>query len=230
MTPGLVVFDLDGTLVDSQHVIVSSMTAAFEELREPPPSREEILAIVGLSLVEAAAALMPNRSRTKHEQLAVTYRRCFLKIRSTGEFAEVLFPGARQAVEALADMPHLTLGIATGKSRRGVQGVLAHHELEGHFGPVQTADDAPSKPHPAMLKNVMDATGVDANRTLFIGDTTFDMEMAGHAGVRGLGVTWGYHNADALAAAGAHQLVSSFEAIPALVVDLLETSAAKVDS
>jgi phosphoglycolate phosphatase len=120
-------------------------------------------------------------------------------------------------VEQLAARDDVILGIATGKSQRGARAVLARHDLTGHFAIIKTADDAPSKPHPGMVQGAIGEAGVEPADTLMIGDSIYDMEMARAAGAYAIGVTWGYHTADALIAAGAQQVIEDFvELVPSL--------------
>lgn len=213
MTIRLVVFDCDGTLVDSQHVITASMgrTCAIEGL-EPPPVAA-VRRIVGLSLVQAMAVLFPDQSPARCEGLATTYKEAFAAIRAEGGFVEPLFDGAVEVLAALEQSGHL-LAMATGKSDRGVEAVLAHHGLDGNFTSIQTADGHPSKPHPSMLEAAMAETGSAPGETAMVGDTTFDVEMARAAGVWPIGVGWGYHDPDELRTAGAATILRHFRELP----------------
>jgi phosphoglycolate phosphatase len=212
----LVIFDCDGTLVDSQHIIVAAMNDAFESLGRVPPAREATLGIVGLSLTEALVALT-DPDDPDVPILVEGYKNAFHKLRAGGEVTEPLYDGAREVVEALAVSGEAMLGIATGKSQRGVRLVLGHHGLYDRFATIQTADDAPSKPHPGMIEQAMTAVGVGPADTVMIGDTTFDMQMAAAAGVASVGVTWGYHAAESLRAAGPHAVIDRFPELPAVL-------------
>ncbi|RTL89238.1 HAD family hydrolase [Ancylobacter aquaticus] len=203
----LILFDCDGTLVDSQHVIVAAMGRAFARAELAVPPREAVLGIVGLSLVEAMQRLGEDDPRFPAERLADLYRQAFRELRTEPDFSEPMFPGMRGLIDTLSARDDVLLGIATGKSQRGVAAVLGHHGLEGRFVTIQTADDAPSKPHPAMVHQAMAATGVDARDTVLIGDTSFDMVMARAAGASAIGVSWGYHAPELLRQSGAQWLV-----------------------
>lgn len=211
----LVIFDVDGTLVDSQAIIVAAQQQTFASLALPPPSRERALSIVGLSLPEAFTALVGPDGPVA--ALVEAYRTTFHRLRAEGSIAEPLFPGAAETIAALAAREDVRLGIATGKARRGVAHLVAREGWEGVFATVQTADDAPSKPHPAMIEQAMAETGASRADTLMVGDTTFDMAMARGAEVGAVGVAWGYHAPDALLAAGARTLVGSFAELLALI-------------
>ncbi len=204
----LVVFDVDGTLVDSQDHIHAAMAHAFEAVAQPMPPRAEVLSIVGLSLPEAIARLVPHLPPAIRADIVEAYKQSFGHLRA-GRLSP-LFDGAAELLAALRARPEMILGVATGKSRRGLSHVLSAHGLEGHFVTTQVADDHPSKPHPAMLHAALAETGIAAGDAVMIGDTTYDMEMGRAAGVHTIGVTWGYHRAEALGAAGAGQVVGDF--------------------
>ncbi len=218
----LVVFDCDGTLVDSQHRIGSAMALAFDRAGLEPPAVEETRRIVGLSLEHAIARLAPDLDEAAIDALSIGYREAFFQIRQNGEAPEPLYDGARMALDLLQQREDVVLGMATGKSRRGLEAILESHGLQNHFITLQTSDDAPSKPHPAMLHQAMHATGTDAAATVFVGDTSFDMEMARAAGVTGIGVNWGYHDRSELAEAGAACLIDHFNELPPLVDYLIQ--------
>ncbi|WP_127089536.1 HAD-IA family hydrolase [Aquabacter cavernae] len=218
--PFLLLFDCDGTLVDSQHLLVSAMSDAYREQGLEPPPREVILSVVGLSLPETFIALSRGDPDFPIETLVTGYKTAFFRLRESHP-TEPMFPGVRDAVEILRGEVDTLLGIATGKSQRGVRRVLEAHAMEGWFSSIQTADDAPSKPHPAMVRQAMAELGGTPPRTLVIGDTSYDMEMAKAAGAWALGVNWGYHTRDELVAAGADMLVDApadlVEAVRALM-------------
>ena len=207
-----VVFDVDGTLVDSQAHIHAAMTAAFEDAALPPPARAEVRSIIGLSLPQAVARLAGRPAPDVVER----YKAAYVELAATAGSAEAapLFPGARDALEALAARG-VALGIATGKSRRGLDSVLATHGIGGLFETAQVADDHPSKPHPAMLHAAIAALG--PCEAVMLGDTVYDVDMAVAAGVPALGVEWGYHAAASLREAGAVRVLGRYEElIPAL--------------
>lgn len=199
----LAIFDCDGTLVDSQANICWAVEEAFGSARLAPPPRNAIRRIVGLSLVEAMRTLLPDADSGQHVALADDYKAAFFRLRTSGAMAEEpLYDGMLDALEALR-AGGWTLGVATGKSDRGLEHCLAMHGLSGHFVTLQTADRHPSKPHPAMLEAAMAEALADRAATVMIGDTAYDIEMAVAAGVRAIGVDWGYHTAQELRDAGA---------------------------
>jgi phosphoglycolate phosphatase len=214
----LIIFDCDGTLVDSQQMICAAMRQAFEANDLSVPSRERLLSIVGLSLPDAFGRLGEGSMAGADFPVAglvAAYRDAFAALRALPDHLEPLYPGAREAVLALARAPETVLGIATGKSQRGVRAVLTSHGLLAHFATIHTADDAPSKPHPGMVLAAMAATGAAPHQTVMIGDTVFDVEMAHAAGARAIGVAWGYHPAAELAQAGADAMVGDFSELAA---------------
>jgi phosphoglycolate phosphatase len=198
----LAIFDCDGTLVDSQADICRVMEECFARARLPVPGREETRRVVGLSLVEAMAALLPQAEPDAHRALAEEYKSGFQRLRGLGEVEEPLYEGIPELLDTLEAEGWL-LGVATGKSDRGLALCLTSHGLAGRFVTLQTADRHPSKPHPAMVAAAFAEAGADPAASMMIGDTSYDMAMAKAAGVAGIGVAWGYHEPLELLAAGA---------------------------
>ena len=213
----LVIFDCDGTIVDSQHMIVAAMASAYGWHGMDAPSRERVLSIVGLSLPEAFEALGKDQPGFPVATMIERYKAAFHVMRDGEKHLEPLYPGAADAIVSLARRDDVLLGIATGKSQRGVRLVLGHHGLLDHFITIKTADDAPSKPDPGMVVDAMREAGVEAADTVVIGDTVYDIAMARAAGAAAIGVSWGYHRGAALAEAGAFAVIESF---PSLVPTL----------
>uniref|UniRef100_UPI00325FE7D7 HAD-IA family hydrolase n=1 Tax=Planktomarina sp. TaxID=2024851 RepID=UPI00325FE7D7 len=170
----LVLFDVDGTLIDSQSHILGAMEFAFKARGLLLPPASEILAIVGLSLSEAFAQLCPETDAQERGLLVETYKESFASLRQSAAAAP-LYPGALECLEILKDLDDIVLGIATGMSRRGLSHVLSNPDLAGRFVTTQVADDHPSKPHPSMVLQAMAESG--AARGVMIGDTTFDIQM-----------------------------------------------------
>ncbi|MET0868850.1 MAG: HAD-IA family hydrolase [Pseudorhodoplanes sp.] len=206
----LIVFDCDGTLVDSQHMICAAMQRAYDAHGIDCPPRETVLSIVGLSLRPAFEALGREQKDFPIEGMIERYKQAFFELRHSPEHQEPLYPGARESILSLSVREDCVLGIATGKSQRGVRAILQHHDLLSHFATIMTADDAPSKPDPGMLLNAMRETGAQPHDTVMIGDTSYDMEMARAAGVGAIGVKWGYHAPEILQMSGADRLLSDY--------------------
>ncbi len=203
----LAIFDCDGTLVDSQINICLAMEDCFARAGLAAPCRERTRRVVGLSLVEAMRAMLPEAEPEFHVTLAEDYKRAFQRLRGGGLVDEPLYEGIAELIETL-DGEGWLLGVATGKSDRGLTLCLDHHDLGRRFVTCQTADRHPSKPHPSMIEQAIADTGAAPETTLMIGDTSYDMAMARAAGVTAIGVTWGYHDADELRAAGAHHIAA----------------------
>lgn len=217
MTLRLALFDCDGTLVDGQAGVVHAMEAAFAELALPAPDRHLVRRSVGLSLPQAIRALAPNADDDVCAELDAAYRRIFRAHREGGQLVEPLYDGIAELVVQL-DEAGWMLGVATGKSQRGLEHCLATHGLTTHFATLQTADHHPSKPHPSMIDTALAETGVAAQHCVMIGDTQFDMAMAVNAGVRAIGVDWGYHTVEELLDSGAEVVATS----PAHLKELLQ--------
>lgn len=213
----LVIFDVDGTLVDSQHLIVAAMAEAFGTVGHPLPPRDSVLGVVGLSLHEAMMALAPHLPETETRRLADNYRESFVAQRAVGGAAAhaPLYPGALDALTRLGASPDTLLGVATGKARRGLDHLFECFPIGHFFATTQTADGHPSKPHPAMLRAALAETGAEPARAVMVGDTEFDMAMGRAAGVATVGVAWGYHPRERLAAAGADVIIDDFAELDA---------------
>ncbi len=216
----LVLFDCDGTLVDSAAVIASAMKGAFVAEGLPPPDEAEVRAIIGLSLPRAVATLAERHPEAPVEILVDSYKAAYRDQALAATGREPTFPGTHEAIAAIAGDRTL-LGVVTGKSRRGLDRILAEHGLTDRFTVTVTADDAPSKPAPDMVLQALAATGVDARDTVVIGDTVFDIEMAVSAGAAAIGVAWGYHPAADLTSAGAAAIAQTMAELPGLVEDVL---------
>lgn len=194
----LVIFDVDGTLVDSQAEILAAMGLAFQSEGLTMPERAAVLSIVGLSLDEAFKRLCPQVDAAGQGRLVDAYKDAFVSLRAEKKEMGPLFPGARAAIDALLERDDTLLAVATGKSRRGLDKVLERHDLTGVFHSEQVADHHPSKPNPSMILTALNETGVMQHRSVMVGDTTYDMDMARAAGVKKIGVPWGYHPAEHL--------------------------------
>ncbi|WP_108259628.1 HAD-IA family hydrolase [Mangrovicoccus ximenensis] len=219
----LALFDVDGTLVDSQGHIKLSMAAAFGAEGLETPSVPEILSIVGLSLPNAIAQLVPDLDPQRIDRMVETYKDAYASLRGADAAASSpLYEGALACLDALAADDHVLIGIATGKSRRGLTHLLDTHAMAHRFVTTQVADDHPSKPHPSMVLAAMAACGVEPADTVMIGDTAFDMEMGRAAGARRLGVSWGYHPVARLEEAGAERLATDYAQVPGLLNELWE--------
>jgi phosphoglycolate phosphatase len=217
----LVIFDCDGTLVDSQHIIVAAMDQAFRDNGLTPLPRAKTLSIVGLSLPYAIEQLMPGRDRKLVMSVNDAFKAAFGTLRRDPDHLEPPYPGCLDCIAKLSARDDLVLGLATGKSRRGVDALFERLDLARHFVTIQTADEHPSKPHPSMIRTAIHEAGSRAADTIMIGDTTYDIEMAGNAEVAGIGVGWGYHDVPDLKRSGAHAIVDDYAGLIPVIDRLL---------
>lgn len=224
----LVIFDLDGTLIDSAAIILEAQYETFARCGLTHPGREAGLGIVGLTLDIALMRLAGLDKPDDH--LTETYRQVFNAMRVQAEtdpaLAEPFFPGVEEMLETLAARPGLRLGIATGKSRRGLDYIIERHGWQRLFTTFQSADDAPSKPHPGMILRAMSETGARPGETAMVGDSSFDIEMAVAAGVAPIAVSWGFQPAASLQALGARAVLADCAELPGLLDRLLVTEPA----
>lgn len=204
----LLVFDWDGTLMDSAAAIAASIQAACRDLDFPVPTEEQARYVIGLGLSDAMARILPGLDPARYPDVQARYRVHFLE-RDAGT---TLFPGAAEMVAALHGSGHL-LAVATGKSRRGLDRALAATSLGRYFHATRCADEGHSKPHPGMLLGLMEELGIASERTLMIGDTTHDMAMARAAGVSRLGVGYGAHAKDDLVGYAPVACVDDFDGL-----------------
>lgn len=193
----LAIFDCDGTLVDSGATIHAALAASFEQNGLELPSAQACRRIVGLSLNEAMAVLMPGLSFEQHAALSEDYKRAFWELRAAGKVEEPLFGGVIELLDAL-EADGWLLAVATGKSDRGLKHCLESHDIYARFVSLQTADRHPSKPHPSMVQQAIADAGAAPETTIVVGDTSFDMAMAAAAGAAPIGAGWGYHEAEEL--------------------------------
>ncbi len=219
MSKRLAIFDCDGTLVDSQANICIAMEHAFEEARMAPPPRTAIRRIVGLSLFEIMRALLPDADTAVHSEMAERYRASYLTLRNNGLEHEPLYDGMGELLSQLNDNGWL-LGVATGKSDRGLERCLDFHRIKGVFTTLQTADRHPSKPHPSMIHQALADAGAAAADAVMIGDTVYDIHMGVAACCKTIGVGWGYHPLDELREAGADYLVETMDELNAVLKDM----------
>lgn len=218
----LILFDCDGTLVDSVGHIHRSLAASFALMDIPEPSLEAVRLLIGLPLTEVIARLVPEAEEADVLAVAQGYRDVF---RDLGGAEGVLYDGAADVLTLLGDQAGL-LGVATGKGRAGLRRVLRHHGIDHHFCVLKTADDGPGKPAPDIVLDAMAETGCGEEQTYVIGDTTYDMEMAYNAGVSAIGVAWGYHDSERLKEAGAAAIAQRFDDIPTFL-EAMRTSGPK---
>ncbi len=218
----LVVFDMDGTLIDTQALISEHMASAFASVGLVPPTPAEVRQIIGLSLPVAVGQLAGTDDIDQIEGIVGQYKSFYKASLEHDVDREPLYPGAREALDRLREQAGTVIGIATGKGLTGVARILDNHGIAGHFTTLQTPDHNPSKPHPGMLLSAMAETGAEPHETVMIGDTVFDMELASAAKVRSIGVSWGYHATADLLNAGAGALIDDYSELDAAIDRVLE--------
>jgi phosphoglycolate phosphatase len=210
------VFDIDGTLVDSRAIITACMDKAFIGAGMPPPGFERTRRVIGLSLAPGLAYLAPQADDALRTLILESYRTAFFEMRQDPTFHSPAYDGADALLRSLlAD--NWVLGIATGKSRRGLDAMLEQHAWGHLFQAHFCADDGPGKPHPHMVLENMRVVGAQPDQTLVIGDSEHDMAMAIAAGTTAIGVSWGFGTTEEMLAAGAvrvtHQMGELEEAL-----------------
>ena len=213
----LIIFDFDGTLADSRKLIVEAHRRVFSQFELPVPAPEASLALIGRSLElvleQLAGPDAPIAAMTAAYQPAVK------QLRADERFADAPFPGVHELLLDLGARKDLRLGIATGHISSAIEPALATFGWRELFCTVQSADKAPSKPHPGMILQALGEAGISADNAVMIGDTAFDMEMARAAGVAAIGVSWGYHPRDRLIAAGADWVAATIEDLRTRLLD-----------
>ncbi|MGF0538328.1 HAD-IA family hydrolase [Agrobacterium sp. ES01] len=204
----LVLFDCDGTLVDSAALIHEVMRRTFIQYGHQAPSLDDTKSIIGLTLDIAIARLLgrPHADGECVEMMA-HYKSIYADVRSESGAIDRLFDGIRDVIAELAERDDVIIGAVTGKSRRGLDLILDTHDWRRHFFVSRTADDCPSKPHPAMVSECCDEAGISPADTIVIGDAIYDMQMAKAADATAIGVSWGYASTNALWQAGADAVI-----------------------
>lgn len=217
----LVLFDCDGTLVDSAGLIHEVMARTFDDFGHARPALAATKGIIGLTL-DIAIARLQGKPHVDEEAVAMTahYKAIFMGVRAEPGFQEPLFPGIDGLIRRLERQDELLLGAVTGKSRRGLDAIRVAHGFEKTFFVSRTADDCPSKPHPAMVAECCAETGIESAQTVVIGDAIYDMQMAKAAGAHAVGVAWGYASVPELLEAGADHILRE----PAELLEWLELS------
>lgn len=215
----LIIFDMDGTLVDTVGLIVETMTDAFTSAGETPPDELAIRGISGITLPEAIGMLAPGFDEKRHGAVVDSYRRHYRG--RAGLEREPLFKGAVEAIDRLRVQPGTILAIATGKGYQSATALLEAHGIRPHFHSVQTPSHNRGKPDPEMVHTAMAQAGATKAETVMIGDTVHDMRMARAAGVAAIGVAWGYHERDDLRKAGADVVIETFDDLDHTIDKLL---------
>lgn len=213
----LVIFDVDGTLIDGEAQVSATMATAFEVAGLHPPDRAAVSAVIGLSVPEMVQTLLGPDHEDQFEKVVSSYRYYFASAIADEEEPPV-YEGAEAALEQLQS-EGIALGLATGKSSMGLRHALDALDWHRFFVTIQCADDNPSKPDPTMVQKALAETGVPADHAVLVGDTIFDMQMAATAGVRAIGAGWGYQPSQHLYDVGAEAVVLDFHALTDLLLE-----------
>lgn len=219
VSKSLVIWDMDGTLINSYAVITESMIEAFQKCELTPPNPKDVAQIVGLSLPFGIAQLAPGKSSEILANLEQAYRDAFFRRRTQPDFEEPLFDGMLDLVQSIDEMG-VHQAIATGKSRRGLDTVIAHHGFDRWISFSICADDGPSKPNPFMIERCLEFFGEEKRRAIMIGDTGHDLLMAKNAGIDSVAVTWGFHEREFLRACDPAFMVDDTRQLTAIVSKL----------
>lgn len=220
MTLKFAVFDVDGTLIDSAASIVSGVQACWSACGFPDPDPAAVRRTIGLPWEHGVRMLLPGCGEAEFAAIRGYYEDVASGRRTRPPLTEVLFPGTLEALEEIAAAGAL-LGIVTSRNSRRLAQLLETHGLHDHFVCVKTVDHGPGKPDPYLLRQAMSDVGADRERTVMIGDTTYDIQMAANAGTTGVGVAWGVHEPAELRAAGASHIVEAFHELPSIIHELI---------
>ncbi|WP_419913441.1 HAD-IA family hydrolase [Hoeflea sp.] len=216
----LVLFDCDGTLIDSAAVIHASMEKAFADEGHPAPELAHTKSVIGLTLDVAMSRLLGCKIDEMIHRMVANYKRHSIMMRETETCDEPFYDGIWDLLQTLSKRDDILLGVVTGKSRRGLDNLLEKHGLAKSMISTRTADECPSKPNPAMVLECCSDAGMDPAETIVIGDAIYDIQMARNAGAMAVGVSWGYADAGQLHDAGAHHVVSQpAELMPIIGID-----------
>ncbi len=215
----LIVFDCDGTLVDSQQTIITATEAALESHDFPSPERRDILYAVGLPVDVAMRRHAPDATDDQIINMLDVYRDTYQQLVQQDDRGQVMFEGMREQIVELGGMDETLMGIITMKSRRGLERVVDAYNIRRYFQVLKSADDGPGKPNPDLMLDAMRETGVTAAQSVMVGDTSFDIMMAKAAGAQAIGVGWGYQTVDELEESGADAIADTPEQLKALLAD-----------
>ena len=216
----LIIFDLDGTLVDSQVFIIDAIKEAFDKEGLAIPKRKQILTSIGLSLSEAFTRLNNSLTATQKKRLIKSFKECY-KSFPKEKVISPLYPSANDFLMNLTKYKNLSMAIATGKGKFGLFQILRAHNIESYFIDFQTSDNNPSKPNPTMILKILENLRIDSKNVLMVGDTDFDIIMAHQANIRSIAVLWGYQSKSQLVSARPTRLAESFLHLEAQIIELL---------
>lgn len=217
----LIIFDVDGTIIDSLGIIHGAMWRAFERNDLDKPTRLQTKSIIGLTLNKAIATLMGCEVNDHVEKVTDDYRSIYAQLQQDESMQSVLYDGIEDVIRQLDGREDVLLALATGKSRKGMLHMVADHGFEDVFAVMRSADDCPSKPSPVMIDECCEVAGVPAECSVMIGDSGFDMAMAKAAGAKAIGVAWGYQEVKQLKATGGMAIAQIPSDLPGLIDQVL---------
>ena len=218
----LIIFDADGTMVNSRAIILAGFKRVFSEFGLPEPEDQDILSTIGLSLDLVFSQLLDRPVDEEIKRMGLRYKANSVILQKDPALHSPLYHGIDETIRELSRIDSNLIGIATGKSRRGLNEMISRFGYDQHVVVSRTADDCPSKPHPAMILECCEATGCDPANTMMVGDSNYDMIMANEAGAKALGVSWGYQPVESLTRSGAHAIVDYPLALANAIDELFE--------
>ncbi len=220
----LIIFDADGTIINSRSIILEGMRRVFMEFNYPTPPTDAALATIGLSLDLVFANLLDRPVDGEIEAMSASYKKRSGELQKIPELHSQLYDGIDTIMDILSAHPDTLLAVATGKSRRGLNSMIDTYGYRDKFIASRTADDCPSKPHPAMILECCEIAGCEMSNTVMVGDSSYDMQMAVQAGTKALGVSWGYQPVHALEQSGADAIIDHPLDIPGAIDKLFKVA------
>lgn len=220
----LIIFDADGTMINSRAIILEGMRRVFVEFDYPVPAVDAALATIGLSLNLVFANLLDRPVDDEIEAMSASYKKRSSELQKIPELHSQLYDGIDKVMHILSEQPDTLLAIATGKSRRGLNSMIDTYGYRNKIVASRTADECPSKPHPAMILECCEIAGCKMSNTVMIGDSNYDMQMAVQAGTKALGVSWGYQPVHALEQSGAQAIIDRPLDIPEAIDKLFKVA------
>jgi len=216
----LIIFDCDGTLVDSQKSIMSAIVTAWEGFGLNPPKLSSVLQVIGLTIQDSVRVLEPNLNENDYGKLEKEFYSAFVNLNEQEKIEEELFPNVVETLNVLNDDKSY-LAVLTGKGKLGLQNTLKNKNIGQYFIATKTSDCGPGKPNPQTMNELIAELGVEKENVVMIGDTTHDILTAKNAGVKSIGVSFGYHSVNELVNAGADEIVDDFSNLPSVIDTLL---------
>ncbi|MDG1154189.1 MAG: HAD-IA family hydrolase [Alphaproteobacteria bacterium] len=216
----LIIFDCDGTLVDSQKSIMNAIVTAWESFGLNPPKLSSVLQVIGLTIQDSVRVLEPDLNENDYGKLEKEFYSAFVNLNEQAKIEEELFPNVVETLNVLNDDKSY-LAVLTGKGNLGLQNTFKNKNIGEYFIATKTSDCGPGKPNPQTMNELIAELGVEKESVVMIGDTTHDILTAKNAGVKSIGVSFGYHSVGELVKAGANEIVDDFSNLPSVIDTLL---------